>query len=425
MNRPARGILGLSLLVCMTAASAQDFLPPASLAQAAIAARAEVRAAQARVVEARAHAAALAAGPHDATFALAPLRRTVRDAPTASGRARYDEWDVQLTRTFRLPGKAALDRESGEHAVAAAQLLHGEAEHQAALALLDDWLGWLRADAGAKAALARSDSLQREHAMLARRVALGDAAQRELDQIGAELAGTQAELRQAQAQLEASRVALYADFGQLPLPARAPELPDPVPLEETPQAWVDHIIARSHEIRVAEELYSAQDALARRANADRLPDPTVGVQTFSERGGMERGIGLVLEVPFGARRRSAQASAASASADALYAQAQASRRDIGRDAQLRVNQVQASLSVWQAARAARTANEHSYARQRRAWELGEIGLAERLQAERLSAAAAGAELRARADAHEARLRMLIDAHALWHEPDAIENHQAH
>ena len=56
---------------------------------------------------------------------------------------------------------------------------------------------------------------------------------------------------------------------------------------------------------------------------------------------------------------------------------------------------------------------------------GEIDLAQRMQAERLDAGATLDELRKRADAHEAYLRMLIDSHELWHERDDTEGHAQH
>ncbi len=420
-----RVLFTLPTLAFATAASAEDFLPPVERAQAAISAYAEVRAADARVIEAREKARALAAGPHDTTLSVQPIRRTVRDAPTPSGRAGYGEWEVQLTREIRLPGKAALDRESGAHSVAAAELLQGDAEHQAARLLLAGWMDWLRADMAANNMLARRASMARERDTIARRVQLGDASRRDLDQIVAELAVAEAESRQAQADVQARRLALATSFPQVPLPQDAPSMAEPVAFGETPQAWIDRIVDRSHEIRAAEEIAAQRDTMARRAQANRLPDPTIGVRTFSERDGMERGVGLVLAIPFGGTRRSAEARADYAAAEAARSEVDAMRRDIEREARLGVARAQLALGLWQAAHDARTAHAASVARQRRAWELGEIGLAERLQAERLDAESALAELRARADAHEARLRVLVDSHELWHEQDDTGEHPGH
>lgn len=425
MKRVIFSAAALVAAVLPAAAAANDFLPPDDRAQAAISAYAEVRAADARVVEAREKARALAAGPHDPTLSLLPLRRSVRDAPTSSGRADYLEWEAQLTRAIRLPGKAALDREAGAHGVAAAELLLGDAEHQAARLLLASWMGWLRADMTARSAVARRDSMAREHDTMVRRVQLGDASQRELEQIAAELAVAVAQSRQAEADAQALRLALSANFPQIPLPERAPPLSEPTAFAEAPQVWIDRIVDRSHEIRAAEEIAAQFETVARRAHADRLPDPTIGVRTFSERGGMERGIGLVLNVPFGGARRSAEARAGDAAADAARNELDAMRRDIEREAHLGVAKAQVALELWRAAQQARSANAASLARQRRAYELGEIGLAERLQAERLDAESALAELRARADAHEARLRVLVDSHEMWHEQDTVAAHPEH
>ncbi|MDR2240946.1 MAG: TolC family protein [Zoogloeaceae bacterium] len=394
-------------------ASAQDFLPPSERVRAAIEAYAEVRAAEAGLTQARESARALNAGPHETEISVAPSRRRVDDADTASGRARYTEWEVQLSRTLRLPGKAALDKESGDHAVAAAALRQGDARHQAARNLLAAWMGWLRAEAVAAATRTRLDSLQQERASLARRLELGDAAQRELDQLDATLASAQADRQQAQADAQAQRLLLDSDFPQTPAPAHAPVLPEPAPLTGAAEDWVARIVAESHELGILEETTAQYAALARRAEAERTPDPTVGLRTFRERGGMERGVGLVLSIPLGGERRDAEARSQLAAADAVRRQTEAMRRDVTREARLAVTRAQLALSLWQAARDARAAHAASLTRQRRAYTLGEIGLAERLQAERLDADAALTELRARADAHEALLRVQVDGHALW------------
>ena len=397
-------------LTCPLLAPAQDFLPTPERVREAIEQQPEVRAADAALTQAREDARALAAGPHETQLSVAPLRRRARDDGTHRN---YNEWSVELSRTLRLPGKAALDEESGARAVAAAGFRQGGVRHDAARGLLAAWMGWLRAEGVAAAAQARHDSLVRERAVLARRLELGDAAQRDLDQLDAILASAQAERQQAQADAQAQRLMLASGFPQVPVPAQAPALPAPAPLEGASEDWVARITAHDHELAAQEETVARHRALARRADAERMPDPTVGLRTFSERGGAERGVGVVLTIPLGGERRDAEARSQLAAAEAARNQADAMRRDATRQARLAVTRAQLALSLWQAARAAQDAHAASLARQRRAWELGEIGLAERLQAERLSADAALTELRARADAHEALLRVQVDGHTLW------------
>jgi outer membrane protein TolC len=396
-------------------ASAQDFLPAPEHVHEAIAQQPEVRAADAALTQAREDARALAASPHETQLNVAPLRRRANEAGVTRN---YNEWEVGISRTLRLPGKAALDEESGARAVAAAGFRQGGARHEAARGLLAAWMDWLRAESVAAAAQERLDSLLHEHAILTRRQALGDAARREVDQIDAAIASARAERQQAQADVQARRLMLASGFPQVPVPAQAPALPAPAPLEGAPEDWVTRIAASNHELAALEQTAAQHQALARRAEAERTPDPTVGLRTFSERGGAERGVGVVLTIPLGGTRRDAQALGQFAAADAAHSQAEAMRRDAERDARLAVTRAQLTLSLWQAARDARDAHAASLARQRRAYELGEIGLAERLQTERLAADATLTEQRARADAHEATLRVQVDGHALWDEEAA-------
>jgi len=410
LRNPCAALIALAGLLWPGLAPAQDFLPPPDQVRAAIEAYAEVRAADAGLTQARENARALTAGPHETQLSIAPLRRRAHDDGVTR---RYDEWEAGISRTLRLPGKAALDEESGAHAVAAAGFRQGDARHQAALGLLTAWMRWLRAEGVAIAAQTRHDSLTRERASLARRLALGDAAQREVDQLDAALASARAERQQALADAQAQRLLLSSSFPQVPVPARAPELPAPAPLDGAAEDWIARIVSHSHELGMLEATAAQYNALARRAEAERTPDPTVGLRTFSERGGAERGLGVVFSIPLGGARRDAEARSQHAAADAARMQTEAMRRDVTREAQLAVTRAQLALSLWQAARDARDAHAASLTRQRRAYELGEIGLAERLQAERLDADAALAERRARADAHEALLRVRVDGHALW------------
>ncbi|MGG2377395.1 TolC family protein, partial [Salmonella enterica] len=60
-------------------------------------------------------------------------------------------------------------------------------------------------------------------------------------------------------------------------------------------------------------------ARADRARLDRRGDPTLGLRVFSEKGGMEKGAGVLFALPFGGGWRSAQADRAAAQADAAQA----------------------------------------------------------------------------------------------------------
>ena len=414
-----RALLALALALALPAAAAAepDFLPPEDLALRALLAQPEVRAADAAAQAAAADARALAVGSNEWEAILIPQRRSV------DPNLRYREFEGQISRRIRLPGKAALDREIGATALTAARLGIDDATHQAARRLGQDWMGWLRARALAQAAQAQQALLKQARAALARRVQLGDAARRELEQMDAELAQAQAEAVRAAGEAEAARKALAATYPGLPLPEAMPALPDPAPLPGGVGYWRDLIIARSHEIGIAQQQALHQQAVAARARADRLPDPSLGLRVLDDRGGAERAVGLVVSMPLGGRYRRDVAAREAARADMAEAEADGVRRTIAREAQATADLAETRHAEWQAMQAAAAAQDAAAARTRRAWELGEAPLAEWLLAQRSARQARAAEVRSRLDALEAALRVRIDSHELWHDnADEADGH---
>ncbi len=391
--------------------SAQDYLPPLEVAVEAIAQQAEVLAADERSAAVDAEARALSRGSYELEATLIPQRRRT------DGGQSFDEFEAQVGRPFRLPGKAPLDREIGTRARAIATLERDEIAHEAAVRLLELWMQWLRATATDEEAREQLHSLQTEHASLMRRVQIGDAAELDLQLITAELAQARAAALTSATLLSAAKHALNTDFPQITLPTRAPTLPEPQPLPHTADQWQARIVNDSYELKAAEQEAARQEAAAKRAWADRIPDPTLGVRFFSERDGQERAVGLVFTMPLSSGYRREVASAEHARARARLRDVEVVRRVLLKDAHLKVAFAFDALNQWQAQRDAHNAMRAAANRIQRAWELGEIGLAERLLSARRARETAYQEVSARAAAHEAQLRVRIDGHDLWHRED--------
>ncbi|KAF1712223.1 transporter [Pseudoxanthomonas kalamensis DSM 18571] len=415
MKRACRFAAAL-LAVLPPVLQAQDYLPPDELIGPALLARPEVRAAAARVDAAGAGARALGAGSNEFEALLIPQRRNT------DHEGDFNEWEAQLSRRIRLPGKARLDREIGGHLSTGADLRLDDAEHQAARRLLVLWMDWLRTGRTWAELDRQQQLLQRERDALARRLALGDVAQRQLDLFEAELARLQAQAIVAEAAAAAARQALAGEFPQLPVPARLPALPEPQPLPGGSEAWRQLIVERSHEIGIAREDALRQRAQADRARADRRPDPSLGLRVMDERGGMERSIGLVLSVPIGSRYRSAVADGEAANATAAEVEADGVRRMVEQEAWMTTRAADAALAQWQAQQRALQAQEAASARARRAWELGESDLGEYLLSQRNQRQAALDEATARIGALEAGLRVRVDSHELWHPDLPLDGH---
>ena len=154
-------------------------------------------------------------------------------------------------------------------------------------------------------------------------------------------------------------------------------------------------------------------ALADRTGKDRLADPTIGLRVFSERGGAERGAGVVFSVPLGGSHRKALADEAGASASAARAEEQLARFSVQETADADATEARYRLAAWHRARETVEAQMAALGKLRRGHELGEIDLADLLLGERMVHDAFRIEAAARTEALRAITKLRIDSHELW------------
>jgi len=405
----------LALLLFMaTPALAEPGLPPDAAVAEALDGHPSVIAARARIVAVRALARGLAVGSQEVTVQATIQRRDVRAIGSVP------EYDLQFTRPIRLPGKAAIDRQVGEAAVSAADNRADDARHQTALLLARNWWAWTGAAAEARTLDQSADILAMAVTATRRRLALRDASALELDQAIAAEAAARAAARGAAARAAAGRAALAANFPGLPLPATAPPLPLPTIPGEGIARLQALVVERSHEIGASAADMARADALKARAARDRIADPSIGLRVFSEQGGNERGLGLILSMPLGGRSRAASADQAAAMALSAGAELAATRMMVDAVAAEDTALATGYLKAWEQSQAAADAAAAAAMRQRKGHALGGVDLAERLIAERLARDAALDEVKARTAAVEAITRLRIDSHTLWmhQEPEA-------
>ena len=298
-----RNILILSTLLLSGAAlakSAADF-PPDEAVALAIEDHPQVQAALARADAARQNARALRVGAYEFTVSGSYDRRRI------DREGQYDEYDAALERPIRLPGKASLDRKAGDFGIAASDYRAADVRHRITLLVSDLWLDWLAAEAEVKIAEAAVSNLSSALQGVERQVAVQDAAVADYDRATAARATAQVELAKGRARAEIAKSRLAVQFPSLPLPVVAPDLPEPVLPAHGLEGLRDLVTVQNHEVHGAQAEADRQSTLAARANKDRIPDPTIGLRLFSERGGAERGAGVVASIPLGGRHRSALA----------------------------------------------------------------------------------------------------------------------
>ncbi|MEN5145850.1 TolC family protein [Brevundimonas diminuta] len=388
-------------------ASPASDLPPEAMARQALADHPGVAASRARVGMARAEAEALRRGPHEITLEGAAGRRDIH------GEGGFNEFETGLSRSFRLPGKAALDRQAGDLGLEAAGDRLALARRDAALSLAALWYDWLRA---AEVQRNAAELVQTQTAVAQatrRRVELRDAAELELEQAGVALAMAEAQMQDAQAEHDRARLLLAGRFPEMPLPDEAPRLSDPAMNSDDIRMLQTLIIDRSLETAAAAREAEREAVLARRARADRYADPSVGLRLFSERGGDEQGAGVTVSIPLGGGHRRALADQATASASAALSERLLTEREVIAAANADVAELRARLASWRAGHEAVSRAERSAALSARGQALGAIDLTDRLYAERQANEARRLEIDARAAARALTAALSIRAGLLW------------
>ena len=399
--------LALTTSILATPLAAEPGLPPEEAVASALLEHPSVIAAHARLDAARARSEATAKGPYEFTMQGSYVRRDV------NGGAAFNEYDAQLSRPIRLPGKARLDREIGVQGTVVAENVAEDARHEAALLLAAHWFDWLSASSQAEVDRAAVGNYEAALAAIKRRRDMRDAAQLDVDQAEAALAEARRALEQSAGLAALARTRLEAQFPGLALPQQAPAVPLPAIADARLSQLGDLVVVNSHLIAAAEAESARMAVVADRAQADRMADPTIGLRLFSEFGGLERGAGVIVSMPLGGGHRRAVASEASAGAAAAKADEQLARFDVTETANADVTAARFRITSWQRAREAVVAQMAALEKLRRGHQLGEIDLADLLLGERMVHDAFRREAEARAEAMRAITKLRIDAHDLW------------
>lgn len=366
-----------------------------------------VAAADQRIGAARAASDMLRAGPHEVQLSGSYISRDV------TNERRYAEFDGTISRAFRLPGKAAMDRQAGQLGVEVARNRQEDTRHQAAVYLSQLWYDWLTASALNRADQANVALLERGLSAVKRRVQLRDAALLDVDQAQAALDQARGVAAASMADVDQAQALLQSNFPDLPLPATAPALAAPLMPSQDLMVLHDRVIEHSHEIGAADREALRLETLARRARADRVPDPQVGVRAFSERSGMERGVGMVFSVPIGGRFRRAQQDEAMANASAASMELAQTRRTVLAMANADVANARGRFAAWQRLQAAADSSTGAAARTERGYEGGIIDLSDLLYAQKQAHDADRVAIEARSTAMRAIVKLLIDSHSIW------------
>ncbi|KQQ40075.1 hypothetical protein ASF61_04550 [Duganella sp. Leaf126] len=381
-------------------------LPPEAAVRRSLAALPQLRLGALEQDLAAAERDKLTAGTHEWIARVGAAQRRVE------GERRYREQELGVERAVRWFGKADQDRRIGEQGVALAQARRTDAWHEAGRALMQDWYDALRA-------LATVQLLSEQHALMlqlqsaaALRVQAGDAPALERMQAGTELARAEAALAQARHDAAQALALLATTYGALPAPT-VDRLPEPQDDADDVATRVASIVGDNHELELAAAEAQFYALKARRAASERMPDPTLGLRSTRERDGQERTLGVTLSIPLGGAARSAEGAAAAVQARMADERVDQTRARVQRDAQRAVTEQRHAYRHWAGLRDVAQQSAHQAALIGRAYQAGEVGLAEALLSRRQALDATLAAHTAQIAALAAAARVRLDAHALW------------
>ena len=385
-------------------------LPPTEVVARVLRANPTVQAASGQVRVEEANRSRLEAGPYEWNLRFGANQRRVY--PAAGNDERYNEWNAQLERPLRLPGKSSADAELGALGVSIAETGQGDALHEASRALLKTWFVWLKESAAASQWSAQLALLERQTKAVQRRQQLGDAARLEAVQAEGALAQAEAQLAQARARQTTASEDLRRRFPGLQL-SEPGAIAEPQAIAGSESEWLEAILEHSHELGVARGETQRAQVLAGRAGSDRMPDPTVGVHIARERSSEEHILGAYITIPLPGGARRAVASATLAEADVAHRREAAAIQIVTAEAATLYQSAKAALTSWNASRSAAERLTRAADMTARAYKLGEGNLNDLLTARRLANEAQLAARLAQLEALELRYRLLLDAHQLW------------
>ena len=364
-----------------------------------------VATARAGLEVARQEAAILDKSPYEWTARATGQQRRLDSGP------RYNEWNIGVERTIRLPGKAAADRRIGKATVEESKARNGEALLQAARELMALWVDWLAAERARELAANNLQSIQTSLTAVEKRARAGDASKLDVSVARAELAEHRRLDNDANTQAATTWSRLSTRFPGLKRQIQA--LPTPLPIGENAAFFRDRILAESDELKVVQAQMRTAQSQVERARADKIPDPTLGVYTASEVGGQERFAGVMISIPIPGGVRDSRHAKAIAVVGVSRQELELKRRQLETEIASAITIARGAYDSLRIANEGAVAMRENATLMQRAYTLGEVELQALLLARRQATAAMNNVLQAQVTSLKAYYGLLVDAHLIW------------
>lgn len=363
------------------------------------------------------------------------------EQPELAGMDKSREWNVELERSFRLPGKGAASRRQADalHRVAAAS---EQAGLRAAVGeLINDYLDALHASASLallerELAFAHTNLRAVEH-----RVKAGDAPALDMRLAAAESQALERELNAARQETinrwtrfrirypaaDLPPFAHASSDGEKPAGSLATKdkaftldtpsldsaalkaIPEPQPLQGELAQWQERLLNNQPELQQANASLNAASAAADKARRDRIPDPSLAVFSGRESFGEESIVGVRLSMPIPGSNRSQTMRQRYAEEAVARADKEILQRSLRAETENRYHQTNSEFQRWQLAKQmAGNFGENARLLQK-AYRLGEQDLQGLLLGQQQHTRAALAEVESRVDALRSHYQLRLAA----------------
>ena len=360
---------------------------------------------------AQAAAGLVALSPYEWAASYTHQQRDYSSADLTEPRT-SNEWNLELERGLRLPGKIGADKRIASASLSAAQAHFNLAQRRAVENLIASYSDSLLAQAHLHLLTQQYEFARNNLDAVMKRVKSGDAAALEARLAEAEAANVAARLSLADTQAMSAWSYLLQRYPAIKVD-RASPLPEPIAIHQPFVWWQAQIEAASDELKLAQAEQQAAGAAADRASLDRLPDPTIGVFTARENYSNEQIVGVRIRMALPSKRRSLTLRQKLNQSLLAKDTFELTRRQLKFSTQRAFSQAKGDFRRWQLAEQNASAQRDNARLLQKAYSLGEQDLQSLLLGQQQSLRAAEDEQSARAAALKSYYQILLDAKLLW------------
>ena len=347
----------------------------------------------------------------------------LRNSNAQDGQTKSNSYEPSfgIEKQIRLPGKYELDQDLAQRGMSIAELKYEDAKHEVAKNLLNQWFAYMRSALQLTRLEEQQARIQHYMQMTQQRIRAGDAPRLELMLLSNESRQIEEQYMQAKTAYYQAQQLLSRDYqGNIP-EHWSSDVIKIRPLEYTQTEWIQQVLSANHELELVKTQAAQQDALVKREQLNRVPNPTVGVGYSREQSGVENLMSVSVSIPLASR----QVRIASGMA---MAEAQKANFEIGRvenrlrqETQYWFTQMESATVRSEQAQQNLAQLQQQHGLMQKAYKLGELSLNELLLHSQQLVDARGRIDQAKIDYAESLSLLLLNSHQLW---PLHEDHQA-